>query len=458
MSQKKTSLPSGVRDMHPSSLMLREHIITTLKRYFQRYSFMPLETPAIESLHTLMGKYGQEGDQLIFKILNSGDFRKRLTTDFLSVSSRSAVEQVAEKGLRYDLTLPLARYVAQHSGQLVFPFRRYQIQPVWRADRPQKGRYREFYQCDIDIVGSNSLFAEAEILALVHEVMQALGLKDCMILLNHRGIFQALATTMGIPNQEQMLCRILDKRDKVGDEKVIALLKEAGCTQHAIDAISWIFNPIPDNPQAQLFLLQEKLGNNPAGEKALEDLRVIYRYLNCFNLENRQLMFSPTLARGMDYYTGAIFEITSKASDIGSLAGGGRYDQLTEIFGLKDTSGVGISFGLERIYDLMLANNLFPLQVAITTQLLIIPMLQEAEKISIDYLVKSRQEGIITELFPYSHHLRKGLRYAQKQDIGWVAILGEEEISSHYISLKNMRKGVQKKCIFGEMINLLKEK
>jgi len=447
------SLP-GLKDFSPAVMAERNYLIDILKQSFQQYAFMPLETPAMESLKTLMGNYGGEGDKLIFKVLNSGDFLHKTTVADFTKGATQFLPHIAEKGLRYDLTLPLARYVAQNRHNLSFPFKRYQIQPVWRADRPQKGRYREFYQCDIDVVGSKSLLHEAEMLALVHQVLHQLHLKKFTLQLNHRLLIKAIAIFVEA-KEEKFIARELDKLDRIGLEKVLESFHQQGLPGDKLELITSLFQ-LEGTLETQLDFLTKKLGHIPEAEEGIKQLKQIVVYFQKFFPHPHNITINPTLARGMDYYTGAIFEIKVPNTTIGSIVGGGRYDNLTALFGLQEVSGIGLSFGLDRMYDILKEKQLFPPFTA-TTRLLLVPMEAHTEVQAIQHLVTIRQQStLIAEIYPATKKLQKALTYAHKKNISWVAILGEREIETQTLTLKNMQLGTQKNCTLERLIQQIK--
>ena len=398
----------------------------------------------------MTGKYGAEGEQLLFKVLNSGNFPGKLEDDLRTLSPSVAAHQLCEKGLRYDLTIPLARYVAQHAHGLTFPFRRYQIQPVWRADRPQRGRYREFYQCDIDVIGAPSPFVEAEMLALVDEVFSALGLEDYRLLVNHRAILGALAEAAGAPHLAGTLARALDKRDKVPEDKMIEDLTESGFSSDALEKMAWIY-AMPQGFAAQLAEVEGYLGALRQGAMAAARLRALQTHLTSFAFPAEKLVLAPTLARGMDYYTGLLFEAVIPASGLGSLGGGGRYDDLASLFGVAGMTGLGFSFGLERIYDLLEERNLFPTEDSSTPRLLLVPLEESTLPATIEQLTHLRGQGIAAELLPPTDPLRKSLRYAAKKKIPWVALHGGQEKTQGKVTLRDMEQGTQEMISWADL-------
>ncbi len=449
MQNKRPHLLQGTRDFSAPQVFRRNYIFDTIRHIYQKYGFLPLETPALEHLATLTGKYGEEGDQLLFKILNSGDFlagADENTKDYKALSP-----QIAAKGLRYDLTVPLMRHVAMNRHTLTFPFKRYQMQPVWRADRPQKGRYREFYQCDIDILGTSSLLCEAEILVMIHEVLFQLGIKDFTIHLNHRTVLKSLAELVGAADQEGALCVALDKLDKVGKDKVLEELKGKGFTPAALAKLMFIFE-LPATQTDRWSVLTEQLGPDQVG---VQNMQKILNYVQALGLEQSFITLDPTLARGLSYYTGTVFEVKMKHLDFGSMGGGGRYDGLTDIFGLPGVSGVGFSFGLDRLYSVLEALNLFPHPIGHTTQVLLANLDPASEKWALKILAMLRENDIRSEIYPATVKLKKQLQYAQKQQIPFVAIIGQEEYEASVVALKDMRTGTQQQYSLEQLLQAL---
>ena len=392
------SIPKGTRDYAPDIMVKRNYIFDTIKSVFKLYGYQPIETPAMENLSTLMGKYGEEGDKLLFKILNSGDFLAHVTDSEIEERNIPRLtNKISEKGLRYDLTVPFARFVVQHQNELCFPFKRYQIQPVWRADRPQKGRYREFYQCDVDVVGSDSLLNEVELIQIVNDVYQRLRIDACL-LINNRKILAGMAETIGHPDKIVDITVAIDKMDKIGIENVNAELKEKGVSALAIEKLQPILNLSGTN-QDKLSHLREILKNSETGLKGIDELSKIFRHLDTLELQI-EIKLDLTLARGLSYYTGAIFEVKAKGAEMGSITGGGRYDDLTGIFGMKNMSGVGISFGADRIFDVMNQLDLFPQDSTATTQVLFVNFGEQEEAYCLPLLKKLRGQGINAEIFP----------------------------------------------------------
>jgi histidyl-tRNA synthetase len=441
----KPSIPKGTRDFSPTEMVRRNYIFSTIRKSFQRYGFMPIETPAMENLSTLTGKYGDEGDKLIFKILNSGDAFKELRENYPDEKLSTfnfPLSTICEKALRYDLTVPFARYVVQHQNDITFPFKRYQIQPVWRADRPQKGRYREFYQCDADVVGSDSLLYEVELIQLFDEVLTNLGIPDFTIKINNRKILSAIAEITGEQDKLIDITVAIDKLDKIGEDEVVKELKEKGVSDKAIDIIKPLFS-LKGNSYEILEKMYDILGNSVVGEKGLKELEYIFSKVTALGLQRAKLELDITLARGLNYYTGAIFEVKANGVSIGSICGGGRYDDLTGIFGLKNVSGVGISFGADRIYDVLNGLNLFPEFTSETTQVLFTNFGENEVNYCLSLLKELREKGINAEIYPSDAKLKKQLSYADSKQIKYVVLVGSEELQNNQITLKNMQSGEQ---------------
>ena len=447
MSQQKPSIPKGTRDFSPAEMMRRQYIFDTVKRVFRTYGFAPLETPAMENLSTLLGKYGDEGDKLLFKILNSGDYAAGLTDDEVR-----QVSKICEKGLRYDLTVPFARYVVQHQGELTFPFKRYQIQPVWRADRPQKGRYREFYQCDVDVIGTRSLLCEVELVEIVERVFKALGIRVALKM-NNRKILYGIAEAIGHADKMMDITVAIDKLEKIGLENVKAELLERGLEQTAVDRLQPILELSGDNHQ-KLSQLREVLAASETGLKGIEEMETIFGHVERLGID-LQVELDLSLARGLNYYTGAIFEVKALDFAIGSICGGGRYDDLTGIFGLPNLSGVGISFGADRIYDVMTGLGLFPEEVNCTTRVLF-TNLGTAEQAAVLPLLRTlRGEGISAEIYPEAGKMKKQMEYANRRAIPYVVIVGSQEIEAGAATVKDMRSGEQRQVPFAELVQAL---
>ncbi|WP_157604780.1 histidine--tRNA ligase [Solitalea canadensis] len=452
----KPSIPKGTRDFSPIEVARRTYIFDTIKRVFQKYGYQPIETPVMENLSTLTGKYGEEGDQLIFKVLNSGDFLSKVDAQKLEAkNSKSVTFDISEKALRYDLTVPFARYVVMHQNEIAMPFKRYQVQPVWRADRPQKGRYREFYQCDADVVGSESLLNEAEFVCIYDEALSNLGLQDFSIKINNRKILTGIAEIIGKPELIVDMTVAIDKLDKIGYDGVVKELIERGFTESDVEVLR-PFIELKGSNEEKLAVLKQSLANSPTGKKGIEELETIFSYLTSFKLNKATVELDITLARGLNYYTGAIFEVKSNEVQMGSIGGGGRYDDLTGMFGLKGVTGAGISFGADRIYDVMLELNLFPESAVTSTKVLLTNFDAAAEKYALPILVQLRTNDINTELYPASAKLQKQMKYADAKQIPFVVLIGEEEMQSGKLTLKNMQSGEQEKLSVEEIIKKLK--
>ncbi len=439
----KPSLARGTRDFGPEIMVKRNFIFDQIKKVYQKFGFLPIETPAIENLSVLMGKYGEEGDQLLFKILNSGDFAKDLKESDLEIGSKEILKKVAEKGLKYDLTVPFARFVVMNRHLLTMPFKRYQIQPVWRADKPQKGRYREFYQCDADVIGTESLICEAEIVAMLYEVFENLNIKNFVIKINNRKILYGITETIDAAGKETDLCVAIDKLDKIGKEKVEIELLEKGFTLKNIENLQTLFN-LP-NDQKQLFsTLKKWLAGSEVGLKGVSELENVWKLVENLGISISKIAFDPSLARGLSYYTGAIFEVKALDVSIGSIAGGGRYDNLTGTFGMPGVSGVGISLGVDRIFDVMQELNLFPEQLSVIgTKIMITNFGEKSLPISLEILSYLRNNGIKAEIYPENSKMKKQFEYADKKNIPFVLVIGEEEIKIQRFNLKNMLNGEQ---------------
>lgn len=450
---QKPSIPKGTRDFSPAEMVRRNYIFDTIKEVFVLYGYMPIETPAMENLDTLLGKYGEEGDKLLFKILNSGDFLSKADRDLLNVGDSNKVTgQISEKGLRYDLTVPFARFVVQHQNEIAFPFKRYQIQPVWRADRPQKGRYREFFQCDVDVVGSDSLLNEVELIQIVDEVYRRLNIR-VVIKLNNRKVLAGIAEIIGEADRMVDITVAIDKLEKIGLEKVNAELSERGLSAEAIEKLQPIL-ALSGNNAEKLSSLSHLLKLSEIGTKGVEELQSVLNITEGLNMST-QLELDLTLARGLNYYTGAIFEVKALDVEIGSITGGGRYDDLTGIFGMKGVSGVGISFGADRIFDVMNQLELYPVDVTAATQLLFVNFGENEVAHCLKLAASLRQKGIRTEIYPDAAKMKKQMTYADKKDIRFVAMIGEDEISQGLITLKNMQTGDQSTLEMDEVVKVI---
>lgn len=443
------SIPKGTRDYSPEIMVKRNYIFDTIKSVFKLYGYLPLETPAMENLSTLMGKYGEEGDKLLFKILNSGDFLSGLSdNELLEKNSIRLTNKISEKGLRYDLTVPFARFVVQHQNEITFPFKRYQIQPVWRADRPQKGRYREFYQCDVDVVGSDSLLNEVELIQIVDEVYRRLKL-NVRLLINNRKVLAGIAEIIGYPDKLTDITVAIDKMDKIGLENVNTELREKGIAEESIQKLQPILNLAGTNEE-KLLKLRDILTGSETGQKGIEELQTVFNYIGQLNI-NTEIKLDLTLARGLSYYTGAIFEVKALDAEMGSITGGGRYDDLTGIFGLKNVSGVGISFGADRIFDVMSQLDLFPKDTTTTTRVLFVNFGAQEELFCLSVLNDLRKKGINAEIYPDAAKMKKQMGYADKKNIPFVVLIGENEMKEGIATLKNMITGEQKNIKVSEL-------
>jgi len=450
---QKPSIPKGTRDFSPAEMTNRNYIFDNIKSIFRLYGFQPIETPAMENLSTLMGKYGEEGDKLLFKILNSGDFAAAPSDqELLERNSIRLTNKISEKGLRYDLTVPFARYVVQYRNDISFPFKRYQIQPVWRADRPQKGRYREFYQCDVDIVGSDSLLNEMELVQIVDQVFAKLNI-NTVIKINNRKILAGIAEVMGEKDRIIDITVAIDKLDKIGLEKVNEELLEKGIPQEAIDKLQPILH-LSGSVSEKLGQLEKAIGHSEIGAKGILEMRTLFAYLDTLELTT-EVELDLTLARGLNYYTGAIFEVKAKDVAMGSICGGGRYDDLTGNFGMPGVSGVGISFGADRIYDVLTQLQLFPSETADSTRLMFVNFGPAEESFCLPVLSAVRKAGINAEIFPDRSKMAKQMTWANNKKIPFVAIVGENEMAQRKINLKNMLSGEQQLVDTQELIRIL---
>ncbi len=441
---QKPSIPKGTRDFSPNEVSRRNYIFDIIQTEFKRFGFQPIETPSFENSSTLMGKYGDEGDRLIFKILNSGDFLKKADKNALAENdSLKLTSSISEKALRYDLTVPFARYVVQHQNEIEFPFKRYQIQPVWRADRPQKGRFREFFQCDADVVGSKSLWQEVEFVQLYDSVFNSLGLEGVTIKINNRKVLSGFAEVIGEKDKLIDFTVALDKLDKIGEEGVKKEMREKGISEEAISKIQPIFN-LSGSFAEKVEGLKSILANSETGMRGIEELQFIQNAIEEMPLKMAKLDLDVTLARGLNYYTGAIYEVAApERIRMGSIGGGGRYDDLTGIFGLKDMSGIGISFGLDRIYLVLDELNLFPETVTQNTKVLFINFGEKESLYAMKAVSQLRSENIVAELYPDSTKMGKQMKYADKRDIPYVVLAGEEEMNQQKFTLKHMKSGEQ---------------
>ena len=444
---QKPSIPKGTRDFSPAEMMRRTYIFESIKSVFRTYGFAPLETPAMENLSTLLGKYGDEGDKLLFKILNSGDYGANLSEEQLRQSTK-----ISEKGLRYDLTVPFARYVVQHQNEISFPFKRYQVQPVWRADRPQKGRYREFYQCDVDVIGSRSLLNEVELIEIVERVFRKLNIR-VVLKMNNRKILYGIAEAIGHADKMMDITVAIDKLEKIGLENVKAELAERGLEQEAIEKLQPILELSGSNAE-KLSQLREVIGVSETGVKGIEEMTEIFGYVEQLGLQ-LPIELDLSLARGLNYYTGAIFEVKALDYAIGSICGGGRYDDLTGIFGLPNTSGVGISFGADRIYDVMVGLDLFPEEVNFSTKVLFVNLGEAEQMASMQIIRTLRDTGIAAEIYPEAAKMKKQMEYANRRAIPYVVIIGSNELAERRATVKNMRTGEQQSVEFEAVADAL---
>lgn len=451
---QKPSIPKGTRDFGPVEMAKRNYIFDTIKEVYALYGFQQIETPAMETLQTLMGKYGEEGDKLLFKILNSGDYMNKVSDEDLhSLNSLKLAAKLCEKGLRYDLTVPFARYVVQHREELQLPFKRYQIQPVWRADRPQKGRYREFYQCDADVVGSDSLLNEVELMQIVDTVFTKFAVRVC-IKINNRKILTGIAEVIGEAEKIVDITVAIDKLDKIGLEKVNEELRNDGISEEAIEKLQPIISLSGSNEE-KLEVISQVLAGSETGLKGVEETRFILDTLKAVGLNN-EIELDLTLARGLNYYTGAIFEVKALDTPMGSITGGGRYDNLTGIFGLPGLSGVGISFGADRIYDVLNALDLYPKEAVNSTQVLFINFGETETAYCLPIVGKLRQAGIRSEIFPDKAKMKKQMSYANAKNIPFVVLAGENEMAAGKVTLKNMESGEQTLVTAEELIAAVK--
>ncbi len=451
---QKPSIPKGTRDFGPIEMAKRNYIFNTIRDVYALYGFQQIETPAMETLQTLMGKYGEEGDKLLFKVLNSGDYMSKVSDeDIHQLGSLRLAAKLCEKGLRYDLTVPFARYVVQHREELQLPFKRYQIQPVWRADRPQKGRYREFYQCDADVVGSDSLLNEVELMQIVDTVFTKLGVR-VSIKINNRKILTGIAEVIGEAEKIVDITVAIDKLDKIGIDNVNEELRNNGISEEAISKLQPIISLSGTNEE-KLAVIAQVLAESETGLKGVEETRFILDTLKQVGLNN-EIELDLTLARGLNYYTGAIFEVKALDTPMGSITGGGRYDNLTGIFGLPGLSGVGISFGADRIYDVLNALDLYPKEAINATQVLFINFGDAETAYCLPIATKARQAGIRTEIFPDKAKMKKQMSYANAKGIPYVALAGENEINAGKITLKNMATGEQQMVTAEELVEAVK--
>lgn len=451
---QKPSIPKGTRDFSPVEVQRRQYIMNTIKKHFELYGFMPIETPSFENSDTLLGKYGEEGDRLIFKILNNGAYLNKVNEQDLTDKNEQKVSpQISKRALRYDLTVPFARYVVQHQNDIALPFKRYQIQPVWRADRPQHGRFQEFYQCDADVVGSNSLLQEVELVKLYDNVFTDLQLKGCSIKINNRKVLAGIAEMMGAEESLIDFTVALDKLDKIGEEKVKEEMLQKGIAASAIERLEPVFN-LSGSFNEKLSVMRDLLSTSKIGLQGIEELAHIGAYIEKSPLKTSQLDLDITLARGLNYYTGAIFEVSAPSGvKMGSIGGGGRYDDLTGMFGLKNVSGVGISFGLDRIYLVLEELNLFPDSVRAGVDVLFVNFGDREASYAMELVFRFRESGIKTELYPDTAKMNKQMKYADKNNIPYVVMIGENEMESGVFTVKNMREGTQNNWTLEECLN-----
>ena len=460
MAIQKPSIPKGTRDFSPSEMVKRNFIFDTIRKHFQLYGFLPIETPSMENLSTLMGKYGEEGDKLIFKILNSGNYFSEFANDADLLAAKNKGEQsftkfISEKALRYDLTVPFARYVVQHQNEITFPFKRYQIQPVWRADRPQKGRYREFYQCDADVIGSNSLLNELELVQIMDAVFSELKI-PVLIKINNRKILSGIAEVIGEKEKIIDITVAIDKLDKIGIDGVNKELREAGIAELAIESLQPLIN-FSGSTFEKLNFLKSLLASSTIGLAGIQEIESVFEMVSRSQLKSATCELDITLARGLNYYTGAIFEVKANSGTLkSSICGGGRYDDLTGIFGLANMSGVGISFGADRIYDVMEELSLFPVSVSASSKILFVNFGKTEELYCLNLLMKVRENGISAELYPEPVKMKKQMSYADAKKIPFVVLIGEEEIKNNKLTVKNMLTGEQNAETIEELISRVK--
>lgn len=450
----KPSIPKGTRDFTPAEMAKRNYIFDTIRSVYALYGFKQIETPAMETLQTLLGKYGEEGDKLLFRVLNSGDYLTKVSDEQLAERNSLALSsKICEKGLRYDLTVPFARFVVMHRDEIQLPFKRYQIQTVWRADRPQKGRYREFYQCDADIVGSDSLLNEVELVQIMDTVFQRLGIR-VQIKINNRKLLSGIAEIVGETEKIVDITVAIDKLDKIGLDKVNEELRADGISEEAIAKLQPVITLSGSNEE-KLKVMEDFLASSEVGMKGIEELRFILNAASQVDLKN-ELQLDLTLARGLNYYTGAIFEVKALDTPMGSITGGGRYDNLTGIFGMPGISGVGISFGADRIYDVLNTLDLYPKEITTDTQLLFINFGEKETCYCLPVVAKARQNGIRTEMFPDAAKMKKQMAYANANAIPYVALAGDDEIQKGVVTFKNMKTGEQKQVTPEQLIEIVK--
>ncbi|MFY0593074.1 histidine--tRNA ligase [Roseivirga sp.] len=453
---QKPSLPKGTRDFGPVQMYRRDYILNAIKHVFKKYGFMPLETPAMENLSVLTGKYGDEGDQLLFRILNSGDFLSSTTEDDLKNGSKSILPKITKKGLKYDLTVPFARYVVMNRNDIAFPFKRYQIQPVWRGDRPQKGRYQEFYQCDADVVGTDSLICEAELLSIVEEVFEQLNFSDYQVSLSSRKILEGIAEICGASDQFSVFCTILDKLDKIGLERVVEELEKVGLNNQSTDKLKEVLALNGNNAQL-IEKLSSYFNDSAVGLEGISEVEETLAHFKNLGAKGNNIKVDFTLARGLSYYTGMIYEVKPTSINMGTITAGGRYDNLTGVFGMSGVSGVGISFGIDRIYDTLEELELFPDNQAQATKVLITNFDKASENKAVQILGQLRKSNISSEIFPESTKLKKQMTYADKKSIPYVIMVGSREIETGVYTLRNMINGEQDALDLDSLISKLKD-
>ncbi len=455
MADKNLGTPSGTRDFSPVEVIRRQFILETLKNTFERFGFQPLETPALENISTLTGKYGDEGDKLLFRVLNSGDYLSKSSSDDYEKGYQHLSSIISKRGLRYDLTVPLARFVAKNRGNLVFPFKRYQIQPVWRADRPQKGRYREFFQCDIDVIGSSSLLCEAELIYILVNSFTTLNL-PFKVYINNRKILSSVAEKFSVKEKENELCVALDKLDKKGWDGVQLELEKSNFSKQTIDSITGFLDKDFDDNKSWFEFLKGELSSTSIGAEGVEELESVYNYLDALEVSTERVVFNPVLARGLSYYTGVILETICEEGHVGSISGGGRYENLTEVFGVSNLPGVGVSFGIDRIYDLMESLDLFPKDLTSTSKLLLTGLDESSLEFALKTSNSFRGSGINTEVYFEPCKLKKAMTYANNKSIPFVGIIGGDELSQQKINLKNMVSGEQSLLSVDEAIQSIR--
>ncbi len=440
---QKPAIPKGTRDFLPVEVARRSYIFDTIKNSFKKYGFAPIETPSFELSSTLMGKYGEEGDRLIFRILNSGEKMKKADIEALQADNLPRfANSLAEKALRYDLTVPFARFVVQHQNEISFPFKRYQIQPVWRADRPQHGRYQEFFQCDADVVGSDSLVYEVDFVMLFDEVLTSLGIPDFTVKINNRKILSGIAEVSGESDKIIDITVAIDKLDKIGEDGVVKELLEKGVSESAISKIQPLFT-ITGSTEERLQQMKTFLTDSEIGLKGIEELEYVLAQVNELGVKRATIEFDVTLARGLNYYTGAIFEVKANGVKMGSICGGGRYDDLTGLFGMKGMSGVGISFGADRIYDVLTELELFPKETDLGLTLLFVNFGEKEQAHCMKLVHQCRKAGIDSEIYPSNAKMQKQMKYANDRGVQFVALIGEEEMNKGIVNIKNMESGEQ---------------